>query len=305
MWLKRGSESRKKEALFFWQQARHFYNATKQLPNTSSPLTAYYCFLNSTKALLLIKGVKFSDKHGVSGYNRGNKKSLTNEIVKFQTCGVLPALIGYLGENQSFKQYTLKNLLYNLPYVHRAYDLTFKSSRELFIPVVSPRYVKKSDSDEAWFCAKLDKRYTNQHTINKLPDGFELDKGRPEEFIIRSKKRFDWKKGQQDNNLKKLSNYHQKIRKNLFYIYGATKLWYIKRKNGIDGYIEHTNLPLIFAAMHRLSELARYSPNILARHFDSNYNWLLSEFILNSLNQFIDEISSEITGHEFMMPGIR
>lgn len=253
----------------------------------------------------MVKCVKFSEQHGVSGYNKGNRRFLTNEIVKFQTSGVLPALINYLGENQLVQQCTLKDLLYNLPYIHRAYDLTFKSSKELFIPVKNPVYVKNSDSYEAWFCAKLDKRYTNQHTINKLPDCFELDNGRPEEFIIRSKKRFDWKKGQQNNNLRRLSNYHKKIRKNLFYIYGSTKLWYIKRKNGINGYIEHTNLPLIFAAMHRLSELARYSPNVLARHFDSNYNWLLSEFISNSLTQFIDEISSEITGHEFMIPGIR
>ncbi|MBW4640724.1 MAG: YaaC family protein [Gloeocapsa sp. UFS-A4-WI-NPMV-4B04] len=305
MWLKRGSESKKKEALFFWQQARHFYNATKQLPNTSSPLTAYYCFLNSTKALLLVKSVNFSDQHGVSGYTKGSRRFLTNEIVKFHASGVLPALINYLGENQLVQQFTLKDLLYNLPYIHRAYDLTFKSSKELFIPVKSPVYVKKSDSYEAWFCAKLDKRYTNQHTINKLPDCFELDNGKPEEFIIRSKKRFDWKNGQQNNNLRRLSNYHQKIRKNLFYIYGAKMLWYIKRKNGINGYIEHTNISLIFAAMHRLSELARYSPNVLASHFDSNYNWLLSEFISNSLTQFIDEISSEITGHEFMIPGIK
>jgi len=305
MWLKRGRESRKKEALFFWQQARHFYNAAKQLPNTSSPLTGYYCFLNSTKALLLVKGIDFANEHGVSGESRGNRRVIATEIVKFKTSGVLPALISYLEEDRAFKEYTLKDLLYNLPYIHRAYNLTFKSSAELFIPVSSPLYVKKSDSDEAWFCAKLGRGFTNQHTINKLPDGFELDKGKPEEFIIRRKKRFYWRTGQQDNNLRNLSSYHQKIRKNLFYIYGSTKLWYIKRKNNINNCIEHTDLPLTFAAMHRLSELARYSPNILAGYFDSKYNWLLSEFILNSLNQFIDEISSEITGHEFMMPGIR
>jgi len=57
--------------------------------------------------------------------------------------------------------------------------------------------------------------------------------------------------------------------------------------------------------MHRLSELARYSPKSLANHFESRHNWLLSEFISTALYQFIDEISSEITGQEFMVPGIR
>ena len=52
MWLKRNSY---KESLFFWEQAKYFYNASKLLPILSSPLTSYYCFLNATKALLLVK----------------------------------------------------------------------------------------------------------------------------------------------------------------------------------------------------------------------------------------------------------
>ena len=55
--------------------------------------------------------------------------------------------------------------------------------------------------------------------------------------------------------------------------------------------------------LHKLSELARYTPNILAKHFESQHNWLLSEFINLSLPQFIDEIAAELTGHEFMTPG--
>lgn len=53
----------------------------------------------------------------------------------------------------------------------------------------------------------------------------------------------------------------------------------------------------------QLSELARHTPNYLVKHFDSQHNWLLSEFIQTSPLQFIDEISSEITGQEFMVPG--
>lgn len=61
---------------------------------------------------------------------------------------------------------------------------------------------------------------------------------------------------------------------------------------------------LCFAAMHRLSELSRYEPVILSKHFTSGHNWLLSEFIQNAATQFIDEISSELTGEEFMSPGM-
>ena len=55
--------------------------------------------------------------------------------------------------------------------------------------------------------------------------------------------------------------------------------------------------------MHKLSELARYSPQSLAKHFDGRYNWLLSEFIAIAPLQFLDEISCEMTGYEFMPPG--
>ena len=63
LWLKRHCPS----ALPFWDQARSYYLASKHLPAQSSPLTSYYCFLNATKTLLTVKGVDFSDYHGVSG----------------------------------------------------------------------------------------------------------------------------------------------------------------------------------------------------------------------------------------------
>ena len=57
---------------------------------------------------------------------------------------------------------------------------------------------------------------------------------------------------------------------------------------------------LTFAIMHRLSELSRYSPNILAKYLESKNNWLLAEFLDKAKYQFIDKISSEITGYDFV-----
>jgi hypothetical protein len=34
-------------------------------------------------------------------------------------------------------------------------------------------------------------------------------------------------------------------------------------------------------------------------------NWLLTEFIRMSPTQFLDEISSELTGQQFMLPNVR
>jgi hypothetical protein len=69
--------------------------------------------------------------------------------------------------------------------------------------------------------------------------------------------------------------------------------------------IERCSLTLTYAAMHRLSELARYEPHRLAGHLEASYNWLLNEFIAIALHQFTDEIASEITGLDFMIPGTR
>jgi hypothetical protein len=131
--------------------------------------------------------------------------------------------------------------------------------------------------------------------------------GVKDKFIIRRKDRFDWKygRGEKTNNICELTKYHQKIRKDVYYIQGSERLWYIKKTNNIDGLIDRSSLTITFAVMHKLSELTRYSPFRLVTHFESLHNWLLSEFINHSLYQFIDEISAEITGTELMVPGRR
>ena len=54
------------------------------------------------------------------------------------------------------------------------------------------------------------------------------------------------------------------------------------------------------AAMHRLSEIARYKPEQLNRLMHSKENWLIHEFISQSLDQFIDELAAQITKQDIM-----
>ncbi|MBS4040983.1 MAG: hypothetical protein KGZ81_10350 [Flavobacteriales bacterium] len=305
MWLKR--QHANSDAKFYWQQAQDFYSATKQLPKTSSPLTAYYCILNAAKCLLKVKGIAFSDKHGVTGNTTGTKAALVNELVIFKGAGILPALCTYLNEPSLSETFTLRDIFYNLPFIHRAYNLTFENQPELYIPIVNPHFVKQTTNPKSWVCAEIiDKKYQNQNTINKLPAGYERDMGFPDKWIIRRTNRFNWNSGVANKaaNFTRLKNYHQATRKQIQYIYGNNKLWYIKR-GGVPNIIDRNSLTLTFAAMHKLSELARYRPTSLARHFESQHNWLLSEFIDIALYQYIDGISSEITGKEFMIPGRR
>lgn len=162
LWLKR---DHKKDALFYWEQANHFYNASKALPELSSPLTSYYCFLNATKSLLSAKNISFSESHGVGGRSSVGSRSLDNEIVDFQGGGILPALCKYLEEpDNAGKNFTLKDIFWQLPFIHRAFNLTYKGTTELFIPLKHQCFMRKDGSKEAWFQAEIDRRYINAHT---------------------------------------------------------------------------------------------------------------------------------------------
>jgi hypothetical protein len=304
LWLKRHSSG--SDAQFYWQQAREFDRASSLLPSTSSPLTTYYSFLNAVKTLLIVKKVPFANRHGVSGKNLGSAV-LLNENITFHKKGILPALCGYLEEPiLNPETYCLKDILYNLPYIHRAYNITYTSEPELFIPIHEPKFMKKHNTTETWFTCRVDDVFANGHLNSKLPSLFQRDYYDTKCFSIRTKKRIKWissNRTEKARSIKRLSHLHKRIRQNIFYISGLTTHWYLKRAN-LSRIINRSSLPLIFAGMHRLSELSRYENILLYKHLNSQENWLLTQFIELSRNQFIDEITSEITGQQIMKPGI-
>ena len=103
-----------------------------------------------------------------------------------------------------------------------------------------------------------------------------------------------------------MNRYHEKVKSYLYYIYGESKLWYIKKHIETNNLLEMAPSPvLIFCVFHWLSELVRYDPKLFNRYMKSKQNWLLHEFIDNALNQFVDEVSCEITGQDIMCTGYR
>jgi len=307
LWLKKYHKE-KENAKLFWEQARNYYQSAISLPKTSAPLLAYYCMLNATKTLLEVKGVKYNSKsHGVSGKAPKDKFILKYEKVIFKGDGVLSALCRTIGENCKSDTINLKDILRNLPYIHRAYTLTYTSDSELFIPIEKPHFVVMNRKNKVYFVAEITSHFANNHTINKLPDCYERDLNFKDRFVIRDKKCIKWNfgKSEEKSNVTRLLNYIKRIRKNTYYIFGNEYLWYIKRNNKIPGVLNRSSLSLAYAGMHRLSELSRYNPLALSKHFISKHNFLLNEFINLAPRQFIDEIASEITGKEFMIPGTR
>lgn len=155
----------------------------------------------------------------------------------------------------------------------------------------------------------MDSRYANGNAIRYLPKGYKRthveDKSR---FYIRKEnKRFTWDiHADKKDRFEQLSNYHKRVRKELFYIYGNSKLWYIKKDLPKNTHVlKRNSLTLIFAVMHWMSELVRYNPQRFERYMETKQNWLLHEFIEKALYQFVDEISCEITHQEIMSTGFR
>lgn len=312
LWLKRQKDTKSQEALFFWQQAKHFFHASECLPQNSKPLTSYYCCMNATKALLCISGVNVTNiSHGItqSRCGQSTSNSLEKAEVIFLGSGVLNELSRYLGEDVDKKTYNIRDLLYNIPCIHRVYSITYTGATELFIPISSVRFVREDTTSKGWIEFCVDSRYANEAALRYLPQSYKRTHVEDtEHFYVRKENgRFTWnihvdKKERFEN----LSAYHKKVRKDLFYIYGNTKLWYIKKDlpNNLH-VLKRSSLTLIFAVMHWMSELVRYNPKKFEKYMESKQNWLLHEFIEKALYQFVDEISCEITHQEIMPTGYR
>jgi hypothetical protein len=307
LWLKRNC----KEALPYWEQAENYFLASRNLSPMSSPLTSYYCFLNAVKALLTVKRVQFVEKHGVSGSQGINaKRSLSNEIIKIEASGIVSSLSKYLQENQIQTEHSLYDLLANLPFIHRAFRHTFKSNSELFIPLENLVYRKHPTDNYIWFSAEIIGRYSDRRSLRTLPNKFEIDVGYEEKCIIRTKKRIKWyvqgaDEIRKNQALQRLNKLHQSVRLDLSYISAPIDLWYLKRKISNTRAIDRYDMTIMIAIMHRLSELSRYDPKGLLSYFNSQANWLLTEFIQRAPSQFIDELICEMTSLEFRLPGHR
>lgn len=299
-----------KDALFYWQQAKSFYDASMSLNYTAKPLTNYYCILNATKSMLKFKGIDEKDlsSHGVSGVHNKGYTSLNNEIIKIKGGGVLFQLKRYLECNDEFDDLKLKDVLYNITYIHRAFCITYKlkQNKELFIPIYRYRFVRKSNNKESWFEFSLENKYDNSQTLGDIGNDIEKDISYKDRNVYRFKKRFEWDaKKPESQRIKKISSYNKYVRERVYYIYSNQYLWYIKKKENIDNIISLPSPILTFIAMHKLSEICRYQPKVFDKHLSSKSSWLLIEFINKGLLQFIDEIAAEITNNDIMPTGIR
>lgn len=179
---------------------------------------------------------------------------------------------------------------------------------KLFIPIRDIKFIVDSELKKGWVQFQVDERYANGNSLRYVPKQYEKVKYQDStKYLMRKKQRFAWDiHGDKKQRLEALSKYHGSIRKDLLYIYGDARLWYIKKDIDTNQHIlKRNSITLIFAVFHWLSELVRYNPEKFESLMKTNQNWLIHEFVDNSLYQYIDEISCEITENDIMTSGYR
>lgn len=219
----------------------------------------------------------------------------------------MPSLARYLVDTETTTTHTLQELLFNLPYVHRTYCLTYQGQSELFFPLRDCTYVFDSKTKEAFLSAKLSTHYSTKRFMKRLPPGLVQDPTDEKCSAIRSSARERIKRAIVTSNedMANLISLNRVIRQDLSYINGVQTLWYAKATVAGPARLNRSPLTMALAAMHRLSEICRYRPLQLDKFLSGQRNWLLSEFVNMAPAQYIDGIASEITGHQFMLPNVR
>ncbi|WP_433762967.1 YaaC family protein [Brucella anthropi] len=305
LWLTR---ERQTDALLYWRQAREFHAAAKGLSAQASPLPLYYCYLNAAKCLLTSKGIAYDQHHGLREKRRAAnvRIDLSNEGVKLLNRGVATALSAYFGEIESRTEHYLKDIFLNLPFIHRTYILSYPNETEVFIPLVDCRFIQDSVTRQAYFAASISKDFKSGIIFKRAPPSLIQDAdGLPNG--VRSSASLPCthagRPTQQD--IANIVTLNKQLRGDIEYINGSQTLWYMRTRPSAANLILRRVPTLILMAMHRLSELSRYKPLELNKHLSSKKNWLIDEFLRMSPSQFIDEISSEITGFQFQVPNVR
>ncbi|OYY04959.1 MAG: hypothetical protein B7Y73_02875 [Acidocella sp. 35-58-6] len=303
LWLRRNGED---EALFYWRQSKAFHQASQNLAIESAPLVLYYCFMNAAKALLSSKGVTFDQHHGVRAHQmRGprGKIVLSNEGILVKNSGIVPALSAYFLEPMLPNTHSLEDVLYNLVFIHRTYCLSYPSHKERFLPLKSVGFVRDDASCEVFLNAEPVDDANWSFFKRALPSAViaNADGSRG----LQSARRIVWATNDKPtpHELDGLRSLNQELRRFFHYINGAQTLWYLKADHVRS--IDRCPITLVLSAMHRLSEICRYKPSELNSFLSGPRNWLLSEFVRMSPQQFLDEIACEMTGQQLMIPNVR
>lgn len=304
LWLRRNGFA---DALFYWDQAKNFSKAAIGMPIESAPLLHYYSFMNAAKALLSAKAITFDQHHGVMYHNLRNASqpiSLSNEGIKIRTFGIARAIANYFGDKETNNIHNLQNVLFNIPWIHRTYCLTYSIHQDLFIPLRECAFEYNLSDASVRFKAKIVSDFSIADIQAHLPSSI-ISRGLDGEVVTTASTPISSNTNLSPADFANISLFNNEIRHDIKYINGINTLWYLKLNHPSAQNLQRSTVTLALIAMHRLSEICRYNPTQLESLLSGPENWLLIEFINMASTQFIDEIASEITGYQFLLPSMR
>src|SRR5262249_44058964 len=149
--------------------------------------------------------------------------------IEIKANGVLPALSKYLGETEARNQHTIKDILFNLVYIHRTYSLTYTSQGEIFIPIVAPKFVFEEGTKNVFFSARLSTHNPPSKVAKRLPPSIKLDPSASDGTLLSTASvAVSSVKKPKDADLTAIAGLAKALREDLYYINGAQTLWYVK-----------------------------------------------------------------------------
>ncbi len=303
LWLKRMKGQKYIDAQYYWSQAKEFYKASIALSAEAKPLTMYYSCMNATKTLLALHDIALENiGHGVTASREGTTGDIKHDKITYSggmpgTGSVLWNLSYLLGDKTIKQTYSVFDLLYNIPFIHRAFCVS-NNATELFIPII-PRKFDADQHQRIYYSFEIAPKYV--YSIQYLTQFNQSPTSGRDNFIFHTKSsdtyRWELHDKTQEERIERLKGYYKKHRMQFYYIKGEETKWYVKKTLPNNSHlIDRTPLTIVYGVMHWLSELVRYKPDAFRQLMKSKQNWIISEFLEVGLNQFIDEIASEITG---------
>ena len=84
----------------------------------------------------------------------------------------------------------MEDMLYNLPFIHRTYCLTYTSQADMFVPLKNVEYVRNETTGEVFFRGEFVSDVSTSTVRRRLPATIIVDPDRP--TAIRSAGAVSW-----------------------------------------------------------------------------------------------------------------
>ena len=239
---------------FYWKQAEMFYKAAKTMPIEVKPVASYYCMLNAAKSYIAFTSssadvfVENFGTHGISEDKSSAGNDLANICITHKQKGVFPLFASKLdpdfttvwayAKNGTNYSYSIKTLMYNLPFIHRAYVMTYSKRynkvEELFVPVrvnESPMYFKANDG-KAYMSFELE-RSSFSANAQSITNSIKMAVNRDFSIYMGTGFRLISNRGARWNSngsiSKEIKDLTNDLRKDFVYIRSPKRLWYLKK----------------------------------------------------------------------------